>query len=86
MRTVVQRQTDGHGARINVDVGGYRASAGRRSSSSPGGSPRRCSRPGAPQALEPMSALDRKVVHDTVAEIDGVETSPRAKSPAAGSS
>ena len=29
---------------------------------------------GEEQALEPMSPADRKVVHDTVNEIDGVET------------
>ena len=28
---------------------------------------------GAEQGLEPMSAADRKAVHDTVAEIDGVD-------------
>ena len=45
MRTVVQRQTDGHGVRIHVDVAGYRAK--RREAlaeASPAGSPRRCSR------------------------------------------
>ena len=29
VRTVVQRQTDGHGVRINVDVAGYRGEAPR---------------------------------------------------------
>ena len=29
---------------------------------------------GEPRSLEPMSAADRKVVHDTVAEIDGLAT------------
>jgi spoIIIJ-associated protein len=34
---------------------------------------------GRAKALEPMSAADRKVVHDAVGEIDGVQTSSRAK-------
>ena len=29
---------------------------------------------GVSRALEPMNAVDRKVVHDTVNEIDGVST------------
>ena len=33
------------------------------------------------RALEPMSPPDRKVVHDTVAELDGVETSSEGEEP-----
>jgi spoIIIJ-associated protein len=36
---------------------------------------------GRPQALEPMSAVDRKVVHDTAAEIDGIETESEGEEP-----
>ena len=36
------------------------------------------------KALEPMTAADRKVVHDTVNEIDGVAPSPRARTPPPG--
>ena len=32
-------------------------------------------------ALEPMSALDRKVVHDAAAEIDGVATESEGEDP-----
>ena len=32
-------------------------------------------RTGVPEALEPMSPSDRKVVHDTVNELEGLETS-----------
>ena len=48
VRTVVQRQTDGHGVRIHVDVAGYRAK--RREALAdvhPRRSPTRCSRPAA---------------------------------------
>ena len=61
-------------ARLHVDVGGYRqrrreALAEFTRNGRVGGR-----RVGEARALEPMSAADRKVVHDTVAEIDGVAT------------
>jgi spoIIIJ-associated protein len=81
VRTVVQRQTGGHGVRINVDVAGYRAA--RRSALE--GFTRdlaaRVLETGRDQALEPMSSADRKVVHDTAAEIDGVETVSEGEDP-----
>ena len=36
---------------------------------------------GRPQALEPMSASDRKVVHDVAAEIEGVATESEGEDP-----
>lgn len=36
---------------------------------------------GAERELEPMHALDRKIVHDALAEIDGVETLSRGEEP-----
>ncbi len=36
---------------------------------------------GKPTALEPMSAADRKVVHDTVNAIDGVRTTSEGEDP-----
>ncbi len=74
VRTIVQRRTDGHGARIHVDVGGYQAkrrSALEKFSRDLAG---RVLESGNEVALEPMPPADRKVVHDTVNEIDGVET------------
>ena len=38
-------------------------------------------RTGVPEALEPMSPSDRKVVHDTVNELDGVETTSEGLEP-----
>ena len=75
-RTVVQRQASGtHHGRVRLDVSGYRQR--RREALE------RFARPVADEvqasrasqkALEPMNAADRKVVHDTVNEIDGVST------------
>lgn len=81
-RTVVQRAAEpGRGARVRVDIGGYREH--RRESLS------RFTRQIAEQvldsgeavALEAMSAPDRKVVHDTVNEIDGVASSSEGDDP-----
>ena len=36
---------------------------------------------GSPTSLEPMSPADRKIVHDTVNEIDGVRTTSEGEEP-----
>jgi spoIIIJ-associated protein len=73
-RTFVQRQSEVRTDRILVDVGGYRekrSAALRRFTEGIVGEVKSS---GEERALEPMSPADRKVVHDTVNEIDGVET------------
>ena len=74
-KTMLQRKLPtGTRARLRVDVGGYRQrrrealevyvrelAEGVKSS-------------GVERGLEPMSAADRKVVHDTINEVDGVAT------------
>lgn len=75
-RTAVQQQADGSlSGRVHLDIGGYRnkrrealADFARRVADS-------VKESGERKVLEPMPAPDRKVIHDTVAEIDGVETS-----------
>jgi spoIIIJ-associated protein len=81
VRTVVQRQTDGHGARINVDVAGYRAKRREALARFTRGVADKVLDTGRAQALEPMSAADRKVVHDTAAEIEGVGTESEGEEP-----
>ena len=73
-RAAVQHAADGQRARLHVDVGGYRhrrrealAEFTRKVAAEVDAS-------GEARALEPMTAADRKVVHDTVAEIDGLAT------------
>ena len=41
----------------------------------------RVKRSGRPESLEPMSSLERKVVHDTVAELGGLETASEGQEP-----
>jgi spoIIIJ-associated protein len=73
-RAAVQHAADGQRARLHVDVGGYRqrrrealAEFTRKVANEVGST-------GEARALEPMSAADRKVVHDTVAELEGFAT------------
>jgi len=81
VRTVVQRQTDGHGVRIHVDVAGYRAKRREALADFTRNLAEKVLETGRPQALEPMSASDRKVVHDTAAEIDGIKTASEGEDP-----
>jgi spoIIIJ-associated protein len=81
VRTVVQRQTDGHGVRIHVDVAGYRAKRRAALADFTSNLAEKVLETGRAQALEPMSASDRKVVHDTAAEIDGITTISEGEDP-----
>lgn len=74
-RAVVQREAGGHAARVRVDVGGYRAKRRVALASFTEGIVAEVLSSGEARALEPMSSIDRKTVHDTVNDIDGVETS-----------
>jgi spoIIIJ-associated protein len=81
VRTVVQRQTGGHGVRVHVDVAGYRAKRREALSEFARQLAERVRDEDAEQALEPMSASDRKVVHDVVAEVEGVATTSEGEEP-----
>lgn len=74
-RTVLQRRATGrHDGRVRIDIGGYRQ---RRKEALARFVQTQASDvvdAGVQRALEPMNAADRKVVHDTVNEIDGVST------------
>jgi spoIIIJ-associated protein len=81
VRTVVQRQTGGHGVRVHVDVGGYRAKRREALSDFARQLADRVREAGTEQVLEPMGAPDRKVVHDVVADLDGVTTISEGEEP-----
>jgi len=74
IRAVVQRSTGGHSARVHVDVGGYRQRRREALADFARGIAEQVKTEGVERALEPMPPPDRKVVHDTVAEIDGLAT------------
>jgi spoIIIJ-associated protein len=74
-RSVLQRQQPGEThARIRVDVGGYRQRRREALERFVRQIAAEVQSSGIKKALEPMSPPDRKVVHDTVNEIDGVHT------------
>jgi len=80
-RTVVQRRFPHRTDRILIDVAGYRerrAAALQRFAQQVSAE---VLETGAERALEPMSPADRKVVHDTVAEIEGVGSSSQGEEP-----
>ena len=81
VRTVVQRQTGGHGVRVHVDVGGYRAKRREALAEFARQLAERVRDEDEEQALEPMGASDRKVVHDVVAEMNGVSTVSEGEEP-----
>jgi spoIIIJ-associated protein len=81
VRIVAQRKIGDHDTRLTVDVGGYRQR--RRDALE------RFARQvatdvidsGEPRALEPMNSADRKVVHDTLSQIDGIATRSEGEDP-----
>lgn len=80
-RTVVQKRTGGHSDRILVDVAGYRARRAEALQRFTRQVAEEVLSEGQERALEPMSAADRKVVHDTVNEIAGVQTRSEGEDP-----
>jgi spoIIIJ-associated protein len=74
-RSVLQRNKPGEThARVRVDVGGYRERRKAALERFARDIADQVKASGTQKALEPMSPPDRKVVHDTINEIDGVTT------------
>ena len=81
-RTVLQRVATGrHEGRVRIDVSGYRR---RRQEALARFTQQQAAEvvaSGRQRALEPMNAADRKVVHDTANDIDGVSTVSEGEDP-----
>lgn len=80
-RTFVQKRTGGQSSRINVDVAGYRAKRTAALQRFATQVAEEVTESGSDRALEPMSAADRKVVHDTINEIGGLSTRSEGEEP-----
>ena len=80
-RTVVQRQTGGRNGRLLVDVGGYRQKRKEALAKFTESVAAQVRETGVSKALEPMHAADRKVVHDTVNTLEGVQTTSEGEEP-----
>jgi spoIIIJ-associated protein len=81
-RTVVQRQATGtHHGRVRIDIGGYRERRKEALARFATQVAADVAETGVAKALEPMHPADRKVVHDTVNEIEGVGTTSEGEEP-----
>ena len=80
-RTVVFNETGGNNGHINVDVGGYRQKRTEALVRFAQQVAEQVRSSGDRTPLEPMSAVDRKVVHDTISTIDGVSTISEGEEP-----
>jgi spoIIIJ-associated protein len=80
-RTVVHHQTGAGNGRIHVDVGGYRQKRSEALARFAQQVAATVKQSGARTVLEPMSAADRKVVHDAITEIEGVSTISEGEEP-----
>jgi spoIIIJ-associated protein len=81
VRAVVQHGLSGRSARLRVDVGGYKERRREALAAFARQVAEEVRDTNLERALEPMNPPDRKVVHDTVAEIDGVATSSEGEEP-----
>ena len=71
----------GRNGRLLVDVGGYRQARREALERFTRQIADEVKASGRARGLEPMSPADRKVVHDTVNDIDGVETTSEGEEP-----
>ena len=80
-RTVVHHQTGAGNGRIHVDVGGYRQKRTEALVRFAQQVASNVQQSGTRSVLEPMTAADRKVVHDAITDIDGVATISEGEEP-----
>ena len=79
-RTVIQRNTFG-APRMRLDIAGYAARRREALKIYAGRLAESVVQDGREAMLEPMNAADRKVVHDAIAEIDGVRSYSEGEEP-----
>ena len=79
-RLAAQREA-GREGRLHIDIGGYRERRRQALEKFARDVAAEVTSTGEARALEPMSAADRKVVHDTAATIDGIQTSSEGEEP-----
>jgi spoIIIJ-associated protein len=79
-RLAVFRQT-GHPSRLLLDIGGYRATRRAELSAVARNAVERVREHGQTVRLEPMSAFERKCVHDVINATDGVASESEGEEP-----
>lgn len=82
VRTVLQRHAgSSRDGRVRVDIGGVRARRAEALAAFTREQAELVRTSGTARALEPMGGADRKVVHDTIADEDGVATTSEGEDP-----
>ncbi len=79
-RSAVQRKLQER-CRVVIDVEDYRKRRRRQLVEKTRSVAQRVRRSGKPERMEPMSPVERKIVHDAAAEAGGVETSSEGEEP-----
>ncbi len=80
VRSAVQRRTQSR-CMVLIDVEDYRKRRRTQLAEKARGVAQRVRRTGRQERLEPMTAYDRKIVHDAAGEIGGVETTSEGEDP-----
>lgn len=80
-RTVVQRKTSARQGRLLIEVAGYRQKRKEALERFARSAAEQVRSSQARVVLEPMNASDRKVIHDTVNDLDGVATTSEGEDP-----
>jgi len=81
VRTITQTKLHAPGKHVVVDAEGYRARQTERLEELARQTARQVLETGEPVPLEPMSPRDRRTVHMTLAEIEGVESTSVGEEP-----
>jgi spoIIIJ-associated protein len=80
VRSAVQRTTASR-CRVMVDVEDYRKRRRSQLVQRARSLAAKVKRSGRPERMEPMTAYERKIVHDTVTELDGIESGSEGEEP-----
>jgi len=81
-RAVLQRRATGsYDGRVHIDIGGYRRRRRASLERFAKNEAEKARSSGRPRVFEPMGAADRKVIHDTINDLDGVSTSSEGNEP-----
>jgi spoIIIJ-associated protein len=81
VRVAAQRRLGDHETRLRVDVGGYREKRRDALERFAAAVAAQVIESGTPKALEPMSSVDRKTVHDAIIGIEGVTSHSEGDDP-----
>jgi spoIIIJ-associated protein len=80
-RVAAQRRLGDHDTRLRVDMGGYRERRRAALAKFALQMADEVKASGVARVLEPMSSADRKIIHDTLGEVDGIATRSEGEDP-----